>query len=292
MKNIYFGNVDALKPVVSENEVVVLDGSKLAYPLQAIANVSQWQAGRIQLQLINGQDVPNTDGLYLCTDSCGNVRYGLVTATAANCFRFQEQYANGGHTVWLDKANASRGAVEDGDLDMSELCNWLLLLPTVSANLSDASKFPEHYKPDTSATPCSIVSNPCDNRTEAQKYMAETYTDEEVPAEREDMAKYTMFRWSRNLRGTALPMFIAALSNFLDRTVTKYTIADVRLEEWRKLALHLSENDIGPKLLNAQDIKNCQNIFILARSCYFRIVGKLPTRNEYYDHHMAILTNA
>ena len=288
--NIYLGNVDALAQTETDLSVIVIDGKKLASSLVPISHVIQWQAGVVQLQLINGQDTPNQDGVYLCTDLHGNVRYGLVTATAANCYRFQEHYANGGSTMWFDKASASAGVLSEDELDMNELFNWMLLLPTTSVNRSDATKFPEHYKPVTSATPCSVVPNPCDNRTQEQKNHAETDSEEDRE-QAEGESHYQKYRWMQNLRGTRKHVFEQSVASFLDVKAEPYFLDKVSLVDWMRYAKYLHDNNIGPESITPGQLHRCRNIFVVARSCYFRLIGSKPASHKYFDRELEKLRN-
>jgi len=288
--NIYLGNVDARAQLANALPIVLIDGKKLSSSLVPISHVMQWQAGTIQLQLINGQDAPNRNGIYLCTDLHGNVRYGLVTATAANCYRFQEHYANGGSTMWFDKASADDGVLSEDELDMNELSNWMLLLPTDSVNRSDKTKFPESYKPSDEATPCSVVPNPCDNRTQAQKNQAET--DSAKDREQADgEAHYRNYRWLRNIRGRHLDTFERSVASFLDVKREPYFLDSVSFTDWKRYAEYLHDNDIGPDVVNAYEISRCHNIHVITRSCYYRLMDKKPAPNVYFDQELEKLRN-
>lgn len=292
--DIYLGNVDALAQAESRLPVIVIDGRTIISNLAVLSHVIQWQSGAAQLQLIHGNDVPDTDGLYICTDVRGNVRYGQVMATAAGCFRFQEQYANGGYTRWVDYSHMKKDRCQDFR-DLSELSNWMLLLPTSSPNTSDPDKFPVYYTPDTSVTPCSIKPSPCDNRTDEQKSLSVTHSkDSEDHRERE--AKYRFYRWTANLRGrsryemTKLLRYFISSRKDLEQYLTD-DLSDIPFIVWREFALDI-ETKRKDSILSRKDISRVDDIFVMARACYFTLLGKKPGSNYYFDSYLEKLDEA
>lgn len=282
----YLGHVDAINEQTDSLPVIVIDGRKKISRSVHLGNVIEWLEGTVSLQLVYGYDVPNRDGIYICTDPEGNVRYGQVIATAANCFRFQEQYANGGVTTWYDKASAAPNTVSEKQLDMSQLSNWMLLLPTVSMNTSDHSQYSEDYMPNTAPTPCAIKSCPLDNRTQDQKNRAET--DSLVDHERDaGNAQYKFYRWSANLRGDKLIDFTIGVSDFVetrkDLPQKVENIDHIPLKAWQAYAKYLIKENPEKAWLSIADIDRAKNIFFVARSCYFLQFGTKPNANAYYD---------
>lgn len=289
--NNYSGNVDAIKPTVGTLPVVLIDGLRSPSLGRIIESVLMWQNGEIELQLVSGQDAPHRTGVYLCTDSRGNVRYGSLTATAADCFRFKESYANGGSTIWYDMDAMPSEFVEPDDLDLADLSNWMLIMPLVSGNYSDHSMFPEGYSPRVEEVSSSISPTPCDNRTPDQLNSIEKSGMNDPEHVEHSEGYYQFYRWAQNLRGENLRAFLLSLSAFFKRDVGTTELLQMPLSEWRQYATYLATSNVGPELLSLFTISHCRNIYVLARSSYYRRMDKQPLPQRDYDAMRLEVTN-
>ena len=289
--NNYSGNIDAIKPVSGTLPVVLIDGLRSPSIGRVLESVLMWQNGEIELQLISGQDAPTRSGVYLCTDSRGNVRYGTLTSTAADCFRFKENYANGGSTIWFDLDKMPSDLVEPDDLDMADLSNWMLVMPLTSGNHSDHSMFPEGYSPREESVPCSVSPKPCDNRRPQQLDSIEKSGTDDPEYVEQSEGYYEFYRWAQNLRGENRRAFLLSLSAFFKRDVGTTELTQIPLSEWRQYATYLATSNVGSELLSLAVIAHCRNIYVLARSSYYRRMDKLPLPQREYDAMRLEVTN-
>lgn len=270
MKSFYFGNVDTIKQQQKRLPVIRIDGSEQRCLTTVFDNVQHWLTGHCELELANCYDIPNRDGIYLCTDAEGRVRYGQVMATAAGCFRFQEQYRNGGVTTWYDKASAETGTVTDDQLDMNVLSNWMLLLPTVSNNSSDHSMYPEEYTPNTRPTKCSLSSRGVDHHPQRS---------EEKQKEQNSIHQY--YKWVNSLSEVHLETFATKIANHFmggdgDENWTTDELMTLTVEEWDQFIRHTGLKRMDTAL-------RTRDMFVIARTAYYRIIKRTPGPHAYYD---------
>ncbi|AQT28734.1 hypothetical protein YOLOSWAG_261 [Erwinia phage vB_EamM_Yoloswag] len=269
MKQLYFGNHDVLDVKPNLLPTVVIDGRQDIARIAHLEHVMQWLQGTVNIQLVYGEDRPNVPGMYICTDSAGNVRYGEVQDTAANCFRFVERYENTGYTAWYDKQSADEDCIVASDLDMSELSNWMLLMPTRSRNQADVTKFPAEYRAVKDATEVSVTAKPCDLR-DAQTLGRTEKINESV-------RQY--YLWQRNLRGESRVTFATALAAYVSGIEGDWEtdeLYDLTLESWKEYARYLKPDGFQRELAT-------DNIFVIARTCYYHVVKRTPKTNRYYD---------
>lgn len=287
MQDLYFGTIDAIASQDKSLPVVVLDNPKYS---EALSHVPDWLEGRIQLVLVNGFDIPNIDGVYLCTDANANVRYGIVRATAANCFVFQERYANCGSTSWYDVDSADKGTMSGQELDIKSLSNWVLLLPLASGNKSDISNLDlptqsavsKFFNPNTKATPYSGRPCPRDHRTTSDKDRDTFIHPRELG---EHFSRVTYSKWLSQLRGDNFQTFYDFLAGTSGDDLNGRLVDHKQMRDWMNNIDLTTLSAISMLTFSREMVRYVEqgDLFVIARRLYSLVTGAKLGRNVYYD---------